>query len=33
MEPKGSFLCSLESTTGSCPEQDESIPQLPTLFP
>jgi hypothetical protein len=33
MEPEGTLLFSQHSTTGPCPEPDESSPQLPTLFP
>jgi len=33
MELEGSFLYSRDPTIASCPEPDESSPQLPTLFP
>jgi hypothetical protein len=33
MEPEGSLLSSQEPAIGPYPEPDESIPQLPTLFP
>jgi hypothetical protein len=32
MEPEGLFQCSQESSTGSCPEPDESSPYHPIHF-
>jgi len=32
MEPEGLLLRSQEPTNSPCPEPDESIPQLPTVF-
>jgi hypothetical protein len=32
MEPKGSLLCSQESTTGHYSEPDESSPHHPSLY-
>jgi len=32
MGPRGSLLCSQDSTIGLCPEPDESILQLPSYY-
>jgi len=33
MEPKSSFPCSQKPAIGPYPEEDESTPRLPALFP